>query len=861
MSFWLAFQAMPKNSLDLYNRKRDFSKTAEPKGAPAKASRRKAGSDLRSKLRYVVQKHAASRLHFDFRLEYDGVLKSWAVPKGPCLDPSVKRLAVEVEDHPIEYGEFEGTIPRGEYGGGTVQLWDRGTWKPEDPAKVEKALAKGHLAFELDGERLHGRWNLVRTSGSRYGGGGGGNEKGRAWLLIKGHDAYASEDDPEALAEIDQSIKTGRSMVEIATGKSAVWRSNRSKAEDPVAQAKEKAKRPARRKKAAIMPGFTAPQLATLQESAPNGTGWVHEIKLDGYRVQIHVANGEAIAYTRKGLDWSDHFPEIVAAAAKLPDCILDGEVVALAAGGQSDFSALQSALERDTTSKLIYFAFDLLYADGRDYRDGTLEERKSALKSLLGGSQIGRIRYTEHLVGDGETIRQSACDMELEGIVSKRLDGRYRSGRTLSWLKTKCRLRQEFVVGGYIRREGGNPLTALVVGAYEGGKFRYKGKVGTGYNAQSSAQLLKRLARLGHKETPFAKEGAQPEKPREIDWVKPELVVEVEFTSWTGSGVLRQASFKGLREDKPASEVGVEKAKTAKAAKAPAAASKPSVSNPDKLLWPDDGVTKQQLADYYRDFAAHLLPHVAHRPISLIRAPDGIEGELFFQRHYSKGMPDGIKIAKVRAEKQPYVMIQDAEGLRGLAQFGVVEIHPWGALTKNIEKPDQLIFDLDPDEGLAFPMIKRAALGMRAHLDNFGLHSFPKLTGGKGVHVVVPLVPHLKWDEAKAFTKEIAEAFERVDPANFTATMSKSKRKGRIFIDYLRNARTATAVSAWSPRARPGAPIAVPVTWEFFSGLKSLPVYSMTRPDEAARHFDAWKNFDTCRAKLTRAMLKQAGI
>ncbi len=853
---------MPKNSLDLYNRKRDFSKTAEPQGAPAKGSRRKAGGGLRSKLRYVIQKHAASRLHFDFRLEYDGVLKSWAVPKGPCLDPSVKRLAVEVEDHPIDYGDFEGTIPRGEYGGGTVQLWDRGTWSPEDPAKVEKAFAKGHLAFELDGERLHGRWNLVRTSGRRYGGkthaSDGGNEKGKAWLLIKGHDAYASEDDPDALAEIDRSVKTGRTMVEIATGKSAVWRSNRRKAEDPVARPKAKAKKTMRRKKSA-MPGFIAPQLATLQDAAPGGAGWVHEIKLDGYRVQLHVSGGEAIAYTRKGLDWSDHFPEIVAKASELPDCILDGEVVALSAGGQSDFSALQASLERNTTNKLIYFAFDLLYADGRDYRGETLKTRKAALQELLGDTQSGRIRYTEHLAGDGETIRQSACDMELEGIVSKRLDGRYRSGRTLNWLKTKCRPRQEFVVGGYIRRQGGNPLTALVVGAYENGAFRYKGKVGTGYNAESSAQLLRKLAKLERRDTPFAKEGAQPEKPREIDWVKPELVVEVEFTSWTGSGVLRQASFKGLREDKPAGEVRVEKAKTAKAA-APPPSPEPTVSNPDKLLWPDDGVTKQQLADYYAAFAAHLLPHVARRPISLIRAPDGIGGELFFQRHYGKGMPDGIKVAKVRAEKQPYVMIEDSEGLRGLAQFGVVEIHPWGAPTKNIEKPDQLIFDLDPDEGLGFPMIKRAALGMRAHLDNFGLHSFPKLTGGKGVHVVVPLIPHLKWDEAKAFTKKIAETFEHVDPANFTATMSKSKRKGRIFIDYLRNARTATAVAAWSPRARPGAPIAVPVTWEFFSGLKALPVYSMIRPEEAARHFDAWKDFDTRRVKLTKAMLKQAG-
>lgn len=844
---------MPKSSLDLYNRKRDFSRTAEPKGAAPKSGRKS------GRLNYVIQKHAARRLHFDFRLEYDGVLKSWAVPKGPSLDPSVKRLAVETEDHPIDYGEFEGTIPRGEYGGGTVQLWDRGTWIPEDPARVDKAFAKGHLAFELEGERLHGRWNLVRTSGRRSGGGAGGYGKGKTWLLIKSHDVHASDADPNALADIDTSIKTGRTMVEIATGKSAVWRSNRGRAEDPVARPKAAAKGKPRRK-TAEMPGFVAPQLATLVDEAPEGSNWVHEIKLDGYRIQLHVNGGEAIAYTRKGLDWSDHFPEIVAAAAKLPNCILDGEVVALAAGGQSDFSALQASLEQNTTGKLIYYVFDLLHAEGRDYRRDPLESRKAALKELLGDGQGGRIRYVEHLSGVGEVIRQSACGMELEGIVSKRLDARYISGRQPSWQKSKCRPRQEFVVGGYIRRRNGNPLTALVVGAFEEGEFRYKGKVGTGYNARSSANLLRQLARLERDGSPFAKTGAQPEKPREIDWVEPKLVVEVEFASWTGSGVLRQASFKGLREDKSPAEVNVEKAKPAKK-KPPARMAKPTVSNPDKLLWPDDGVTKQQLADYYEAFADHLLPFVAERPISLIRAPDGIEGERFFQRHHSRGMPEGIIPIKVRSEKQPYLMIRDRQGLRGLAQFGVVEIHPWGAPARNIEKPDQLIFDLDPDEGLSFTMLKRAAIGMRAHLENLGLAAFPKLTGGKGIHVVVPLRPHVQWDEAKAFTREIAEAFERVDPANFVATMSKVKRKGRIFIDYLRNSRTATAVAAWSPRARPGAPIAVPVTWDFLEGLRSLPVYSMTRTEEATQHFDAWKDFDKSRVRLTRSILKQVGL
>ncbi|HEX6959601.1 MAG TPA: DNA ligase D [Ferrovibrio sp.] len=853
---------MAKQTLATYRRKRDFSQTGEPSGT-GKRRRLNPGG-----LSYVIQKHAARRLHYDFRLEYDGVLKSWAVPKGPSRDPSVKRLAVQVEDHPIDYGDFEGTIPKGQYGGGTVQLWDRGTWEPEDPQHVGEALKKGRLTFELHGERLKGRWNLVR-GGGRYGKDGKKN-----WLLIKGHDDFAAENGEADLDKLDRSVKTGRSMTEIATGNSAVWHSNRAKQAEPAKparKAKGKARPPARRRgnggKTAAMPGFIAPQLATLQEEAPSGEGWGHEIKLDGYRIQLHVENGDCIAYTRSGLDWSSHFPEIVAAAAQaLPDCILDGEIAALDGEGRSDFAALQSALERDATAQLVYFAFDLLHAGGKDWRGAPLEQRKAALQDLLAGHE-GRIRFSEHLVGDGPGIRRSACEMGLEGLVSKRLSAPYRSGRFSSWIKSKCRNRQEFVVGGFIRRKGGNPLTGLVVGTYDGDVLRYRGRVGTGYNARIAADLLGRLGKLKRKTSPFASAGAQPEKPGEIEWVRPELVVEVEFASWTSSGVLRQASFKGLREDKAAPEVRTEMptrvaANASGAAKAGAGKAKAAtVSNPEKLLWPADGVSKQDLADYYARFADHLLPHLVGRPISLIRAPDGIEGETFFQRHYAKGMPAGIQPAKVRNEKQPYLMIKHAGGLQALAQYGVVEIHPWGAKSSNIEKPDLLIFDFDPDEGLGFAMIKRAVLAMHGHLESFGLNSFVKLTGGKGVHVVAPLKPGADWEMAKGFTKAIAENFAEADPDNFTATMSKRRRKGRIFVDYLRNAKTSTAVAPWSPRGRPGAPIAVPVTWEFFAGLRQLPVYSMTRLQEVERHFDAWKDFNACRATLTKTMLKKAGL
>lgn len=821
---------MPGRSLSTYNRKRDFSKTAEPRGRPHKRDRH----------RFVIQRHDASHLHFDFRLEHDGVLKSWAVPKGPSLDPADKRLAVQVEDHPIDYGRFEGTIPEGEYGGGTVQLWDRGHWHPVDDDDAARAFRKGKIAFELEGERLHGRWALVQMRGPR-------NKSGRNWLLIKEKDRYVRTGKAADIAALDESVESGRSLAEIAGGNAR-----------PKQAAKRKAVRKKTSRKAVAMPGFIAPQLAKLWEAPPEEDGWAHEIKFDGYRIQLRIARGRVTAWSRSGLDWTAKFPEIVAEAAKLPDGILDGEVCALTEGDRPDFPALQAALQAGDTAGLVYFAFDLLWAAGEDLREQAFETRKESLKDFLPpDAKQRRIRFVPHFVTPGESLRQSSCSMGLEGIVSKQLDAPYRSGRGDIWVKTKCKGRQEFVIGGYSKGTAGKSIGALLMGVYDGDELRYRGRVGTGFNAKISAQLAKAMKPLETRGSPFT--GTQPEKTSDVIWLKPKLVGEVEYGGWTGDGLLRHAAFKGLREDKPAKSVGGEGKAVAKA-KIPNAQSKIALSNPGKRLWPQDGITKSDLAEYYARMAEPLLRFAGNRPVSIVRAPDGIEGQTFFQRHHNRGTSSFIDKIKLAGDKQPYLVVKDAEGLRAMAQWGVVELHPWGSTAKNVEKPDQMIFDFDPDAAVPFSLVKKAALAMRDRMADFGLASFPKLTGGKGIHVVVPLKPKTGWKEVKAFTHALALAFEEADPAHFIAEARKAKRKGKIFVDYLRNDRSATAVACWSPRARPGAPIAVPITWDYLERQKKLPVYSMKKLEAALKHIGDWDNFEASRRVLTKTMLRRAG-
>jgi bifunctional non-homologous end joining protein LigD len=830
---------MRKDSLASYRAKRDFSQTEEPSGKAAVA----AGQALR----FVVQRHDATRLHYDFRLELDGVFKSWAVTKGPSLDPQVKRLAVEVEDHPLDYGDFEGTIPEGQYGGGTVQLWDRGYWLPQgDP---HEGLKKGDLKFILEGERLHGSWVLVRMKWDRdrERGGGPNRKNGRTnWLLIKHRDEAAHEGDDDKLLADPKSVASGRTLKEIALGTGraptpfmaakkrtagAVWDSKKKGGGEEPAPT-----RTAKPKKVAAMPRFVEPQLAKLVEQPPGGSGWAHEVKFDGYRLQLRVENGKAVLRTRKGLDWTKKFTAIAEQAKSLPDCLIDGEAVALDRRGVPDFGALQDALSEGKSDALVFFAFDLLFADfgkgGEDLRGLPLSERKARLADLLDGL-VGKrlaLRYVEHFETSGTAVLESACRMGFEGIISKELDAPYRSGRVGSWVKTKGRVGEEVVIGGWTSEA--KRLSALLAGVYRDKKLVYVGRVGTGFSEAVIRRLLPKLRQVESKTSPFAA-GASPPKEGSMHWTRPELVAEIEFAGWTGGGNVRQAAFKGLRADKPAEEVVAEtlaKPEKAKMAKPVPKAASPkasgptvvmgvSISHPDKPLWPDEKppVSKLELAQYYETVGDWMIDHIKGRPCSLVRTPDGIGGQTFFQRHAMPGSSDLLEEVKVRGDKKPYLQIDRVEGLAATAQIGATELHPWNCQPGQPELPGRLVFDLDPAPDLGFAEVIKGALAVRERLEALGLKTFCKTTGGKGLHVVVPLTSDPKspdWDTAKMFAKEICRRLADSAPDRFVLNMAKKERGGRIFLDYLRNDRTATAVAPLSPRARPGAAVSMPINW-----------------------------------------------
>jgi bifunctional non-homologous end joining protein LigD len=817
--------------LQTYQAKRDFSKTREPRGARGK-SRGTA---------FVIQKHAARRLHYDFRLELDGVLKSWAVTKGPSLVPGEKRLAVEVEDHPIDYQDFEGTIPKGQYGGGTVLVWDRGTWVPKgDP---REGLAKGRLDFELHGEKLHGLWHLVRMRGRP-------GEKRTNWLLIKARDDDARErGDPDILEERAESVLSGRSIEEIAADKkSKVWTSNRAQdggAETPAAAVKktirakeqtrkdeqERAPPPApaalpdvaalKGARKAALPQFVEPCLATLEAKPPKGRQWVHEIKFDGYRLEARIDKGKVKLLTRSGLDWSDKFGErVLAALGALPvrQALIDGELVVEGEAGASDFAALQTALSEGKTDRFVYYAFDLLYADGSDLREAKLIDRKAALRALVPRSE-GAIRFSEDFDTEGEIVLENACRLSLEGIVSKRSDAPYRSGRNRDWIKSKCSHRQEFVIAGYVPSStGANAIGSLVLGVHENGKLKHVGRVGTGFSAKSARELWSLLEKRRTDKPPFG-DKLSAEERRDVRWVEPELVAEVEFRSWTGGHILRHAAFRGLRGDKEANEVVREDAGVA-APPIPASASGKSfgvkLTHPDRIYWPDAGVTKQGLAEYYADVWKWMAPHVVARPLALVRCPDGISKKCFFQKAAWKGIHRSVSVLRNPGEGGDEVLaIHDLDGLIALVQGGVLEIHPWGSTVDELDRPDRIIFDLDPAPDIGWPELMRAANEVRDRLRAEGLESFIKTTGGKGVHVMAPIEPVAHWDEVKPYTRTIAEAMVADSPDRYVSKMSKKLRDGHIFIDYLRNGRGATAVAAYSTRSRPGAPVSTPLSWE----------------------------------------------
>lgn len=784
--------------LETYRDKRDFARTPEPSGRTRR--RRKTGNS------FVVQKHDATRLHYDFRLEMDGVLKSWAVTRGPSLVPGEKRLAVHVEDHPLEYGGFEGTIPKGEYGGGTVIVWDRGTWKPVGDPK--KGYAKGHLELELDGEKLKGRWHLVRMAGRP-------REKRENWLLIKSDDEFArTESQPDILEERPESVKTGRVVADVE-GEEPGWSSRTGRIRPKKAPAAKKGGGATDEP----MPDFVAPALATLVRTAPAGGRWLHEIKFDGYRIQARIDGREARLLTRSGLDWTEKFGDQIPKALKglpIKQAILDGEIVVETGPGSSSFSALQADLKDARSDRMVYYVFDLLYLDGKDLRGIPLVERKRALQDLVAGAS-SCLRFSEHFEENGDLVLRHACRLSLEGIVSKLRDGLYVSGRGRDWVKSKCSARQEFVVAGYVPSTAAqNAIGSLVMGYYEGGELVHAGRVGTGYSKAVAEDLYRRLEPIRRDEQPFS-EKLSAEAKRGVRFVKPELVAEVEFRAWTADHILRHAAFRGLREDKKADEIVREDAPAASRPAPKAPRIKVKLTHPDRIYWEDAGVTKQGLAEYYAQVWPWMAPFVVSRPLALVRCPQGVGGHCFFQKHEWKGQSPEILKARDPADKseESIVAIDDLDGLIGLVQGATLEIHPWQASLADLERPDQIVMDLDPGDDVAWPAVIAAAREVAERLRAAGLAAFLKTSGGKGLHVVSPLKPAAGWDAVKGFAKGIADSMAGDSPDRYVAVVTKSKRKGKILVDYLRNGRGATAVAPYSSRARPGAPVAMPLAWD----------------------------------------------
>jgi bifunctional non-homologous end joining protein LigD len=937
--------------LERYRSMRDFSTTAEPSGSGPNTNTFAMRKPTTSRgLPFVIQKHAASHLHYDFRLSWNGVLKSWAIAKGPSYNPTERRLAVEVEDHPLEYGGFEGIIPEGQYGGGTVMIWDQGSWWPQlGSENVDACLRAGHLKFEMNGSKMKGKWALIRMNHAAH----GSSDKPQ-WLLIKEHDKYErGPGDQQITDERPNSSVTGRSINQIADASDHVWNSNRA---DPLkstpgiapkTSAKAAAKKPAAIKKPAPptidldelpherQPDFISPQLALEATSTPNTDDWIHELKLDGYRIQARKSGKQVQLFTRKGIDWTHRMPDVAKAVAHLPvdDCTLDGEVVVLATDGNSSFALLQASFQNAETHPLTYFVFDLLHLDSHNTRDLTLRERKDLLAPLLpspSSDTDDTLRLSEDIPGNGEEVFRHACALHAEGILSKRASAPYRSTRSGDWLKSKCLREQEFVIAGFtLSSEGPDRIGALLLGYYPPAKrgpktprhLIYAGRTGTGFTQKVRRELLSQLVKLRLPESPFQR--LPHDATRAVYWVKPALVAQVRFATWTSDNLVRQAAFLGLREDKSADEVTREspsvapKPKRAHAAtkhtkshashssktlqhfalsttkpksprskppvpaksapkkstpaKSKSAPPKPTLavrsgqsaptvdlrlSHRDKILDPTSGLTKQQLADYYAIVADRILPHIANRPLSLVRCPQGSGKPCFFQKHVNNYLPPGLKTIDIRDKAnetpEPYITLDTAEAIIALAQMNVLEIHPWGSTNTDLEHPDRLIFDLDPDADLPWLTVAAAAAEVRQRLKNLGLESFLKLTGGKGLHIVAPIQPTLTWPELKSASHNFVLAMERANPDLYLTKMTKSSRVGKIFLDYLRNQRGATAVAPYSPRARAGAPISMPLPWTALNRDEHpvLSVHDVVANPTKLRP-DPWKSLPTTHQQL----------
>jgi bifunctional non-homologous end joining protein LigD len=884
--------------LERYRSMRDFQITSEPAGSTQGRGR----SDAPGPQPFVVQKHAATRLHYDFRLGWHGVLKSWAVTKGPSYFPGDKRLAVEVEDHPMEYGGFEGTIPKGQYGGGTVMIWDYGEWK--GLGNVERELEKGNLKFELNGTKLKGKWALVRMKNTRD------RSDKPNWLLIKERDEWAQPEEAPGITELaPDSAITQRTMEQIAESRDHVWDSKqglllsdkdgepRNSTHAPKADARNQQtiKRLLRQAPREVVPGFIEPQLARQGRKAPAGNGWIHELKLDGYRIQIHVAPGSKGAsdapavtlFTRTGLDWTHRVRSLAQAAAKLKveSCILDGEFVALDHEGRSNFSDLQAAFQEGKQQNLVYFAFDLLHLNGHNVRKLPLVERKAILAELF--SQVdgsSALRLSEHIEGRGSEVFAKACELGAEGVVSKLSSAPYTSGRGNAWLKMKCALQQEFVIGGFTPPErGGRGIGALLLGYYEDGKLRYAGRVGTGFSDKTHGALRDRLDPLVRKTAPFEK--VPSESLRKVSWVKPELVAQVRFSAWTRDNLIRQSSFRGLREDKTPKEVTRETPDAKEDCRDcppslpdQAAASQANrkttgqslngvrLTHPGKVIDAQSGVNKKQVAEYYLAVSEHILPHIADRPLSVVRCPDGIGKPCFFQKHVSSGLPAGVSNVSIPNRKtgkeETFLTVNTLEGLLGLAQLGVLEIHPWGSKNDSFEKPDRIIFDLDPDEAVPWNTLAAAAEELRDRLKQLELTSFVKSTGGKGLHVVVPIQPKYEWPIIKQFSHAVALQMERSNPGLYLTKMTKAARTNRIYLDYLRNDREATAIAPFSTRARPGVPVAVTLEWKELraSGRPRFYVSNFADWKSRLRH-DPWQPMIASKQVLQVRAIRALGV
>ena len=857
--------------LERYRSMRDFGITAEPSGAEKKRGTKKSKpakkatkSQKTPSLPFCIQKHAASHLHYDFRLGWNGVLKSWAVAKGPSYNPADKRLAVQVEDHPIEYGGFEGIIPAGQYGGGTVMLWDQGTWQPQEGhTDVDACLKSGSVKFILNGTKMHGKWALVRMGGKAA------NERKPNWLLIKEHDDFERPNGPDITDEQPNSVVTDRSLEQIASSEDHVWNSKdtakgkawyrqESKSSPPKLNQLKRKSIDLQHLPNESQPSFIKPQLAIQAEKPPENSGWLHELKLDGYRIQARKDGDKVQLLTRTGLNWTVRMTSIAEAVLQLPahNATLDGEVVVLAANGTTSFADLQASFQNGASSPLTYFCFDLLHIDGRNTRDLPLVERKALLADLLKPSDPSTLRLSEHIVSNGEEMFQHACALHAEGILSKRSDAKYTSGRSSAWLKLKCLHEQEFVIGGFTLPSNGiHGIGALLLGYYESGKLIYAGRTGTGFTQKTHRSLRDSLDSLATRNLPFV--SVPTDARRGVHWVTPKLVAQVRFATWTADNQLRQAAFLGLREDKPAREVIREEAAptprtsrakstshritpaTHAAKTAPVEEKAPvRLTHPDKVIDIESGLTKQALADYYWAISEHILPHIADRPISLVRCPDGSAKPCFYQKHVNAMLPKDIGTVMVPDKKmgkpEPYITLNTREALAGLAQMGVLEIHPWGAKNEDLEHADRIVFDLDPDESLPWSRVSEAALDVRTRLKHLHLESFLKTTGGKGLHVVVPIQPTHDWTAIKSFARKFVLDMEKSSPSLYLSKMTKAARTGKIYLDYLRNERGATSVAPYSPRARSGAPVSMPLAWSELN--------STDRPRFRVSDFAEWK-------------------